>query len=83
MSLTSKMRMRKLKLQLRHSENGAKVHPLLTTRDVAQIARVTTRTVKNWIASGKLPVIRLGRNVRIDPNDLQKYINENRGNKVK
>lgn len=43
---------------------------LLTARDVAQSLNVSERSVRRWIATGELPVVRLGRTVRIRPQAL-------------
>jgi len=37
---------------------------------VADRLQVSKRTVRRWIAEGRLPVVRLGRAVRIRPADL-------------
>jgi excisionase family DNA binding protein len=48
---------------------------LLTTRDVAAYCAVSYWTVREWIDSGKLPVVRLpGRLVRIHPATLEKFL---------
>ena len=50
---------------------------LLTIRDVADRLRVSERTVRRWIANGDLAVLRpgaSGRLVRIDPDDLSRFL---------
>ena len=47
---------------------------LLTVDDVAQICRVSPRTVRRMIAAGRLPFIRLGRAVRVHPSALAEVI---------
>jgi excisionase family DNA binding protein len=47
---------------------------LLTVSEIVQRLRVSKRTVRRWIAAGRLPVIRLGRAVRIRPADLAQVI---------
>lgn len=42
--------------------------PLQTVRQTAQRIGASERSVRRWIAAGQLPVIRLGRAVRIDPD---------------
>jgi excisionase family DNA binding protein len=43
---------------------------LLTPQEVADLFSVSKRTVQLWIKSGKLPVLRIGRTVRIKRDDL-------------
>ena len=53
--------------------------PLLTAAEAARLLAVSLRTFRGLIAAGKLPVIRLSpRSVRIDPGDLQTFIEERR-----
>lgn len=47
---------------------------LLTYRQVAEILAVTERTIWSLVSSGRLPAVRFGRSVRIDPVDLQQFI---------
>jgi excisionase family DNA binding protein len=42
--------------------------PLLTVKEVAQILRVSERTVRRLIVEKKLRVVRIGRSVRVGPN---------------
>jgi excisionase family DNA binding protein len=48
--------------------------PLLIIPDVADICRVSTKTVRRWIAAGDLVAIRLGNQWRIAPADLDRFI---------
>ena len=47
---------------------------LLTVADVADRVQVSERTVRRWIAGDQLRVRRLGRSVRILPDDLDAMI---------
>ncbi len=47
---------------------------LLTAEDVAIILRISVRTVRRMIASGKLPAIAIGRSIRIDPRSVSALI---------
>ena len=58
-------------------EDRAEVR-LLTIPDVADICVVSTKTVRLWIKAGELPAIRLGRQWRIVPKDLARFISDNR-----
>lgn len=42
-------------------EAGGSPEALLTRRELAKLCKVSTRTVDNWVSSGKLPLIRLSR----------------------
>lgn len=47
---------------------------LLTIDEVAERCRVSSRTVRRWIGAGDLPAHRLGRQLRIAPNDLSAFL---------
>jgi len=52
---------------------------LLTAEDVARIMKVSIRTVRQWVADGKLAVIQIGsQDYRITREDLNKFIDERR-----
>jgi excisionase family DNA binding protein len=53
---------------------GKELTPLLTIPDVADICRVSTKTVRRWIKAGDLVAIRLGNQLRIAPEDLDRFI---------
>ena len=40
---------------------------LLTVRQVAENWQISERTIRRWIADGRLRVVRLGRSIRIPP----------------
>ena len=46
---------------------------IYTTKEVAELLKVTPRTVQDWIKSGKLPAKRYGRVLRIRAEDLAKF----------
>ena len=54
------------------------VNRLWTLLEVAAFLNVSEKTVRRRIKLSKLPVIRDGRNVRIHPDDLDRYIARNR-----
>ena len=54
--------------------------PLLTVRQAAQQLSLSPSAVHNYISSHQLPVIRLGRAVRIQPTDLAEFILQHRQN---
>jgi len=47
---------------------------LLTYREAGKILGVSERTVWQLVHDGKLPAVRFGRTVRIDPADLRRFI---------
>lgn len=53
--------------------------PLLTIHDVAERLNVSERTVRAWVAAGRLAVVRLGpRCVRIEPDEVERLVMEGR-----
>lgn len=53
--------------------------PLLTIPDVAARLNVSERTVRAWVAAGRLAVVRLGpRCVRIEPGEVERLVVEGR-----
>lgn len=46
----------------------------LTVAEVAEILKLNQQTVRNWIDSGKLPAIRVGRRVRIKREDFNAIV---------
>lgn len=51
---------------------------LLTISEVAELLKVSTRSVRRWIDARELPVYRLGRNVRISEVALRDFL-DNKG----
>lgn len=47
---------------------------LLTVRETADLLRVSQLTVRRYIAGGRLPVVRLGRNIRIDREEIVRLL---------
>lgn len=59
----------------RHAPNLTDAFPpLLTYRQAAQVLGVTDRTLRTLVSEGRLPAVRFGRSVRIDPADLRRFI---------
>ena len=54
------------------------VDPLLSIADVARRCQVSGKTVRRWIDAEELVAYRLGRQWRIDPADLQKFLESRR-----
>lgn len=49
---------------------------LLSTKEVAEVLNVTSRTIRNLIDSGELPAYKIGRNWRIKEKELMEFIEE-------
>jgi excisionase family DNA binding protein len=47
---------------------------LLTVVEVAATLKVSERTLYRWIKWGELPVRRLGRSIRIDRKELDRFV---------
>lgn len=47
---------------------------LLRVTEVAERLALSPFTVRNWIAAGRLPVVRLGRAVRIRAEDVEALV---------
>ena len=50
--------------------------PLLRIDAAADRLGIGNRTMRGLISDGKIPVVRIGRAVRIDPSDLARFIEE-------
>lgn len=51
--------------------------PMLTVREVAERLGLRESTVRAWIAQRRIGVVRLGRAVRIPPEEVARLIAEN------
>lgn len=49
---------------------------LLTVQDVADRLKVSESTVRRLIDQGAIPIVRIGRQIRIRPEDVEKYIKQ-------
>ena len=48
--------------------------PLLSVRETAERLNVSVATVRRYIRDGRLPAVRVGGVVRIDPAELEVYV---------
>ncbi len=63
--------------QLRARQQDEHVNPrVLTPRQVAAALQCSLRTVERRIADGALPVVHIGRSVRIRVDDLDTYLTQ-------
>ena len=61
-------------------ENEERIEELLTTREVADLLKVSERHVQNLVKHGTLPKpIVLGRSVRFRPRDIRRFLNGGEG----
>lgn len=47
-----------------------------TIPEVAEILRVTTNTVRNWIAKGRMKSIRIGRPIYITDKEVKEFLSK-------
>ena len=47
---------------------------LLSPAEVARLAAISRKTIYREIERGELPAIHVGRQLRIDPTDLSRYL---------
>jgi len=55
---------------------------LLTVQEAAQYLTISERTVWSMLKNNRLPAVRFGRTVRIDPADLDNFIRRAKGESV-
>lgn len=48
--------------------------PLLTLQDVAGLLRIHERTIRRLVAARRMPCVRLGRTLRFDPSDIERWV---------
>ncbi len=61
--------------------NNERDHPLermYSLKRVAEILAVNVRTVRRWVKAGELPFYRLGRQLRVTPQDLDDFLSARR-----
>lgn len=56
------------------SRQGPELQRLLTVAEVAAAMRVSKMTVYRLIRGGRMRAIRVGRNYRVRPEDLETYL---------
>jgi excisionase family DNA binding protein len=52
------------------------INKLLKGTDVAEILNVSRAFAYRMMAEGRIPVVKLGRSVRVRPEDLQTFVTE-------
>jgi excisionase family DNA binding protein len=54
-----------------------KMQALLKTKEAAQLLNLSENTIRQWIWQRRLPVVRIGRAVRLRREDLEQLIERN------
>lgn len=52
----------------------APLHPLLRIGEVSALLRLNERTIRRMISTRRLPCVRLGRQLRFDPEALSRWL---------
>ena len=55
-------------------ENNNENNILFSKKQVAEILNVSTKTISRLIAKGELPIIQIGRNIRIKKSDVFEFV---------
>jgi excisionase family DNA binding protein len=50
----------------------------LTVADVAKQLQISEDTVRRWIKTGKLPALKIGKEWRVAPDDLEAFLKQSR-----
>ena len=56
-------------------KEGLLIDNLITIEELAVILRLAPQTIRNWIALGKIPYVRIGRRSFFQQRSLQKWLN--------
>lgn len=56
-----------------HSGNGV-VEQLLTVTELAERLQLSEKTIRRMIAGGRLPCVRLGRQLRFSTSDIVRWV---------
>jgi excisionase family DNA binding protein len=56
---------------------------LYTAQDLAEMLSCTTATIYNQVRLGAIPHIRIGRLIRFDPDEIDRWIRERHGEAVR
>jgi excisionase family DNA binding protein len=51
---------------------------LLNIKEGAALLNISENTLRQWVHQRRVPMVKLGKAVRFDPEDLQKFIEANR-----
>jgi excisionase family DNA binding protein len=62
----------------RGSDEPSRQTEFITVPEVATLLRVRPQTVRNWIAGGTLPALKVGRRIRIWRKDFEEFLKDAR-----
>jgi len=51
-----------------------------TTQDLEKVGLATRMTIRNWIKTGKLQAVRVGRQYIVKGKDIQEFLSVNKNN---
>ncbi|GHV11356.1 hypothetical protein FACS189491_02450 [Spirochaetia bacterium] len=57
-------------------EGLARTEKLLTVKELAGFIRLSTGTIRHWVASGKIPVVRFGSRVLFSPVVIDGWVKQ-------
>lgn len=49
---------------------------MMTCDEVAELLQVSTRTIRKWVHSESMPVVKIGRTVRFSASDIGRWVDE-------
>ena len=76
-SLSKKSSEDKIKnITCNNKPTGLLFENLITIEELAVIFRLAPQTIRNWIALGKIPYVRIGRRSFFQQRSLQKWLNQ-------
>lgn len=61
---------------LKSTQGQATAVEVYTVREVANILKVSTKTVRDWIRKGRLKAVRIGRILRVPEDELRRLLFE-------
>ena len=67
-------------IEPKHNNERGKNQMLLRAKDISLILNISRSYAYLLMQSGELPTVRLGRSIRVQPNDLEEYLKRNTHN---
>jgi excisionase family DNA binding protein len=67
-------------IENKHAADGARKCGLLTKRDLASRLQISIRTLDDWMRSGRVPFLKIGKSVRFRWDDVLEKLNQFRVN---
>ena len=60
----------------------SKMEKLLNVHEAAEILGVKPPTLYNWVSEGKITVVKVGRLVKFDPQDIKEFVEKNKKRRI-